>query len=373
MDTLNSTPPSAFRRSLRPTIAGFAALALVAGLAACSATTPTTTSTSTSTSTATETATDTLSEDSNTAEVIAAANAFIATLTDEQLATLEYDYSDTTAKANWSNLPEGSIERNGLAMGDLTDEQKAAALAVVEAMLSEDGYQQVLDTMAADDALGASSGGNGLSWSSVYYYIAFFGTPSADSPFMISFGGHHLAINIDYNGDTVSITPEFLGIEPQTFTASDGSTVETMAAQKSAVFALLGSLSADELAASELSSLYDDVVMGPGQDDGSYPSDTGVLVSSLTEEQQDLVTEAIRAWVGVADEGVAEAIIESYVADYDETYVMWSGSTDSESEDAYFRISGPAVWIEYVHQSGVGFSGVHLHSVYRDKTSDYGA
>ncbi|MGY1643407.1 DUF3500 domain-containing protein [Geodermatophilus sp. SYSU D00703] len=375
------TPAEDRRRPLvgrfsRPLVGGLAALALLGTAVACGTSEDSTTSASTS-SVPTE-VTIAAAEDSNTAEVVAAAEAFLATLSDDQLDTLLYDYSDADAKSTWSNLPEGMVQRNGLAMGDLTDEQRTAALAVLEAALSDEGYQQVLDMMAADDVLaesGDSGGGpgGGLDWSSDNYFIAFFGRPATDSAFLLQFGGHHLALNVDYAGDTVTITPEFVGIEPQTWTADDGTAMEPLGSMKDAVSAVLGSLSDDQLATAELDSIYDDVVMGAGQDGASYPDDGGVLVSDLSQEQQELVTAAIREWVGDVDEQVADEIVAEYVAAYDETYVSWSGSTDSESEDAYFRISGPRVWIEYVHQSGIGFSGIHLHTVYRDKATDYGS
>ncbi len=43
-------------------------------------------------------------------------------------------------------------------MGDLTDDQKEAALALLQAMLSDEGYEQVLESMAADDVLGEWAG-----------------------------------------------------------------------------------------------------------------------------------------------------------------------------------------------------------------------
>jgi len=368
-------PGAAFARRrpiVRAVIGLTAGLALVGTLAACSVTAAsgdTSTTSRTSASTATTTP---ASADSATAAVVEAANAFIATLDADQLDAASYDYSDDAAKTNWSNLPEGMVQRNGLSVGEMTDEQYDALLTLLQAMLSDDGYEQVLEMMAADDVL-AESGSGGLDWSSDNYFISFFGEPSTDSRFMIQFGGHHLALNVDYAGDTITMTPEFVGIEPQTWTDDAGTTVEPLASMKSAVFTLLGSLSSDQLAASELSQIYDDVVMGAGADDGDFPDDGGVLVSSLSQEQQDLVTAAIREWVGDIDESVAEEIVAQYVAAYDETYVSWSGSTDAESESAYFRISGPAVWIEYVNQSGIGFDGIHIHTVYRDKTSDYGA
>jgi hypothetical protein len=187
-----------------------------------------------------------------------AAVAFIALLSAEQLDALQYHFDDTAANATWSNLPVNLVPRNGVAFGDLTDEQLAAAKAVAEAFLSDEGFAKMEAIIAADDVLNAlaASGavqaggqapaapgtaaggappgsplagpqgsggtppgggaGGGPTWGSDYYYIAFFGTPSADEPWMVQIGGHHLAYNVTFDGGAVSVTPAFAGIEPQT-------------------------------------------------------------------------------------------------------------------------------------------------------------
>ncbi|MEY4738244.1 MAG: hypothetical protein RL302_2563, partial [Pseudomonadota bacterium] len=55
------------------------------------------------------------------------------------------------------------------------------------------------------------------------------------------------------------------------------------------------------------------------------------------------------------------------------TYVGISGSPELKSPGSYVRIDGPKVWIELVVQKGVAFTDeVHFHSIWRDKTADYG-
>ena len=65
----------------------------------------------------------------NTAEVVTAANAFLGTLSDEQRETALYEFDDEVKATGWSNFPVQVVERNGIALGDLTDEQEAAGLA----------------------------------------------------------------------------------------------------------------------------------------------------------------------------------------------------------------------------------------------------
>jgi len=119
--------------------------------------------------------------------------------------------------ASWSNLPTGAFQRNGLRFGDLTSQQREAALALVAAALSREGYHKVTDIMNGDEVLknagggrtggrqgaapdGAGGRGGGARFGLDEYYIALLGTPSATAPWMIQFGGHHLAINVTVVG-----------------------------------------------------------------------------------------------------------------------------------------------------------------------------
>ena len=59
--------------------------------------------------------------------------------------------------------------------------------------------------------------------------------------------------------------------------------------------------------------------------------------------------------------------IQSGIGD---TYFAWAGPTTA-GKGAYFRIQGPAVFIEYAPQ-GQGDNNVdHIHTIYRDPTNDY--
>ena len=85
------------------------------------------------------------------------------------------------------------MERNAIALGDLTDEQEAAALGVMEAALSDQGYEELAGIRESDNyvsalqASGGASGGGGrgagmaVSFGEDLYYLAFFGEPSETS------------------------------------------------------------------------------------------------------------------------------------------------------------------------------------------------
>src|SRR4029450_10855555 len=142
-----------------------------------------------------------------TNKVVAAANAFLATLSDAERAKVTFEFT-SSQRTNWSNLPSGIFQRNSLRLGDLTSTQRQAALAVVAAALSRPGYQKVTDIMNGDEVLknrgggrtggrqGAPGGRGGVQFGLDEYYIAFVGAPSATAPWIVQFGGHHLGINV---------------------------------------------------------------------------------------------------------------------------------------------------------------------------------
>jgi hypothetical protein len=310
----------------------------------------------------------------NTAEVVTAVNAFLATLDDAKRDTVEYDFTDNQARQTWSNFPATAVPREGIALSDLTADQQKAALSVVQVALSSDGYQQTTDIQRADDYLN-SLGGQGADGFGALkdYFIAVYGQPSATQPFMVQFGGHHLARNLTYNGDKVSQTPQFVGTEPVSF-PSGGATVEPLKTEATDLFDLMASLTAQQRTSAEITSgTFDDLLMGPGKDSGNFPTSEGLLVSALNDSQRRAVMTAIQSYAGDLSTGAATKLMAKYEAELDQTRIGWSNNTGPTDEHSYFRIDGPSVWIEFINTRSMSTPDIHYHSVYRDKTDDYGS
>ncbi|MFY0405412.1 DUF3500 domain-containing protein [Solicola sp. PLA-1-18] len=376
----------------RTVVAPIAVLALVTGLAACSSSDSTDASSSSTSSengppqggsgggpgqmqtfTAVDLNTDgTNASDANTTDVVKATDAFLATLTDEQKNTATYDFSDNQSRQTWSNYPASTVARKGIALTDLSAESKTAAMAVVKTMLSAQGYSQVEAIQKADDWLKANSDGGNSDFGDENYYIAVYGTPSTTDPFMVQFGGHHLARNYTYKGTTASITPDFTGTEPKSFTI-DNTDVEPMKEKAGTAFAVFDSLTDDQTAQAKLSATLNDILMGPGVDSGKFPTTEGLKVSDLSTAQQKLVLAAIAAWVDDANPGMAASLMKTYESQLDQTTIAFSGSDTVDGDNTYLRIDGPRVWIELVNTRSRSTPNVHYHGVYRDKTDDYGS
>ncbi|MFC5236145.1 DUF3500 domain-containing protein [Pseudonocardia zijingensis] len=299
-----------------------------------------------------------------TEAVVAAADAFLAGLDPDQRDQVLHDAADPALR-RWTYFPT-TRDRNGVAFGDLTDEQRGAALAVAEAVLSDSGYAQLRGVIAAEDALGVRN--NDSAVSSARYFIAFFGEPRTAGRFTVQINGHHLAVNTTFDNGRVSPTPAFTGVDPVDFEEA-GQRLRPMLAETDAVSALFGSMDEGELATARIDPI-DDVRVGTGEGD-RYPDPEGTLVTDLTEEQRERVIDVVRAWVGDTDQRIAQPLMERYVAEFDRTRVAWAGSTDPDTPGSYLRIDGPRLWIEFSNVGRFGNGDNHYHSVYRDKQGDY--
>jgi hypothetical protein len=104
-----------------------------------------------------------------------------------------------------------------------------------------------------------------------------------------------------------------------------------------------------------------------------FPSTpSGIKCSNLSPAERTLVLNAIKTYVGDVDDANAATIMTKYTNELENTYVSYSGTTGMTTQNDYVRIEGPSVWIEYSCQHGIILSGTHPHSVWRDKSKDYG-
>ncbi|MFT4081222.1 MAG: DUF3500 domain-containing protein [Nocardioides sp.] len=303
------------------------------------------------------------------ASVVKSANAFLDTLSSSEKSSVSNDYTDlATKECTWSNFPDGLFNgRNGLRMGDLTNAQVKAAKKVVETAMSSAGYTYVTEQLNADDQL--SSGDDDTTYGQQNYHIAFYGDPSTDSAWSLQFGGHHLGIMVSIGGDTLSLSPYFKGTQPVSYTY-EGKTVEAMGDLSDDFFSIFTSMDDDAQSAAELDGEYTDLVMGP-QNDTGYPDTEGTAYGDLTTAEQKLVKSVIEGYVADYAGALSDPLVSLYESQLDDTYVAWATGLDTD-DNAYLRIDGPRLWIEWVNTDNPGESGIHYHTIYRDKELDYG-
>ena len=322
--------------------------------------------------------------------------------------------------ARWSNFPAGVVPRNGLFFRDLSAHQSTAALEVARAALSEEGFTRMAEIRATDDVYAKSSAarggpgvggpppgggppgggppgggppggggpphgfggpppggfgrrgpdGGGNLFGHGNYIIALLGQPSKTAPWMLQFGGHHLAVNQLYNGNVGTSTPHFVGIEPIRWTDERGQLHDPLAPMRDSMLGLLTSLSPQQKAQARLEALFQDVSIGPGRD-GQFPTKSeGVLAARLSEASREFMRHAILAWTGDCIQAASYQAL--YLGELDATRVAFSGTGTLNSVGDYVRLDGPHLWIEFACQPSRTEFPIHFHTVWRDRKSDYG-
>jgi hypothetical protein len=212
-----------------------------------------------------------------TTRIVSAANMFLSTLDQKQRQAVLFSFDDEEQRKRWSNLPVSFVRRGGISLKDLNSAQRSAAMALVASALSPKGLEKVHQIMEGDEVNKntdqeppgnrgprprSGSGGpppgtggppsfggagnrppswNGPIFGKDLYYVSILGQPSEKDPWMLQFGGHHLALNITIAGERGVLTPTLTGAQPALYTL-EGKTVRPLCQESDKAFALLQAL-----------------------------------------------------------------------------------------------------------------------------------
>lgn len=328
--------------------------------------------------------------------IVTATEAFLDTLSADQRKKVEFPFtpqktatlasfaSDTPGKgpvggftgerygqAVWSNFPVTDVPRPGLRLGSMSAAQHDAVMHLLQVALSPKGYQKVLETMGSDQV--HSEGRPNYCAGIACYTIGIFGTPSDTAPWMLEFGGHHLGLNITIAGLHGVVTPTLTGAQPSVYT-SNGKTVRVLAAENDKGFALLNALDEPQRKQAILNYRVGDLVLGPGLA-GKTIVPEGLKGSAMNERQRAMMLDLISEWASIVNDAYAAPRIAEIKAGLNDTYFAWSGPASHQpgnNGNSYYRIQGPRVVIEFSPQDTQGDPILHVHTMYRDPTNDYG-
>ena len=295
---------------------------------------------------------------------------------------------DSNKRPNWSNLPARMLpfDRNGVRIGNLSDNQLAAMFAFLSTAMSPQGLDAVTAVVAAEAVLADSPRAGSLGWSEGNYWLAFFGTPSLTEPWAWQFGGHHLAVNMSISDGCITMSPTFIGVEPAVideaavesiYAALGGErasavngTVAPFADEIEAGLRLVNSLSTASRDAATASRRPNGLITGAGQD-GVIPELEGSQASGWSPGQQQALLDLVSLWVGMLPTRSAMMRMEEIESHLDDTFLAWHGPTDGAGA-IYFRIQSPTLIIEFLARGPVGAASGHYHSIYRNPTNEYG-
>ena len=169
------------------------------------------------------------------------------------------------------------------------------------------------------------------------------------------------------------MTPTLTGAQPSVYKRA-GKTIRVLAQENDTAFALLSALNTQQKRQAILNYQVGDLVLGPGHA-GEQIQPEGIKGEELDEKQRAQLLNVISQWAGIVNASYADARMAEIKSDLNETYFAWSGlqtHAPGKNGSSYYRIQGPRLVIEFSPQGVGGDPTMHVHTIYRDPTNDYG-
>ena len=299
----------------------------------------------------------------------AAALKFVGTLTAEQKAKTVYHELDGE-RIFWYYPP---LNRHGLPLRDMSEEQRGLAYALMKSGLSESAYKRSVQIMEHEGVLGPMEkemGVRSFVRDPQLYYWTIFGDPGSENPWGWRVEGHHVSLHFHAWGDKViSTTPFFFGANPAEVRQGPKKGLRILGNREDMAIELINSFDSSQKA----SAIVDDAapydILTYNSSKALVPREEGLKVSKMNGTQQEAVMSLVTEYVTQMREDLShekmDAIKENGIGDFTLT---WAGATQAGSPH-YYRIHGGNFLVEYDNrQNGAN----HIHSVLRDVENDFG-
>ena len=323
----------------------------------------------------------------STEELVDSSNSFIETLGEENRTKLMYKFNDSL-RTNWSNLPAGMVERPGLRIGDLSDPSKVKLHELLLTIFSSQGYLKTTSIMMLDDIVNSDIVEEAikkeiivierlqqikeLNWDYDNYFLSLWGKPEIKSPWGLKFEGHHLSINLTIDDEDISFTPMFIGVSPATIPFSKYTGLKILSKEEDYGFKLINLLDQNQKEVATISiEVPKDIITNPKYS-GRITEYQGIKGEKLNSIQKKTLINLIKEYVNNLEHDKAEEVmLRIEKSGIDNIYFAWIGSY-KKREPHYYIINGPDFIIEYDNYGGIDGKGNHIHTIWREKSNDFG-
>ena len=299
-----------------------------------------------------------------TASMAEAAQAFLDTLTPEQHATVMFPFNSDD-RFDWHYIPR---ERKGVPLTAMTAAQKKAALALVEASLSAEGYNKTERIRQLEQIL-FDREGRAMRNTELYFFMVF-GEPSTDGNWGWRYEGHHISQNFTVLDGVISATtPQFFGTNPAHVREGSRAGERVLVLEDVLPRSLIASMTDAHRRAAITSDEAPSDILTTSDRKAGIQENNGVAFGDLSRGQQDILWALIEEYAEAQPAAVAaERLDKVKKAGLDGIRFAWLGSL-KDGEPHYYRVQGPTFLIEYDNvQNGAN----HVHSVWRDFDGDFG-
>src|SRR3954462_15562722 len=319
-------------------------------------------------------------EEAPVAAMVGAANELLDVLDDDQRKRLSFDV-DAVEWQTWAN-PEFLQFDTGLRLDLQPAIVREKALELIRASLSPEGFAQAHAMMLVNGFLGEVVDLQSVlnEWS---YNIALYGDPDLRAPWGWQLFGHHAALNCLVVEGRMSLSPVFLGAEPNEIDAGPHAGLRDLFADRVRLgLDLMAALDDDQRAAATVYEQRAAPAMPAGrvhpgderhlagafQDNRVIPVE-GVRVAEMPPPAQELVLAIAETFLRLLPAGPRAARLREVREHLAGTWFSWIGGS-GPGDVFYYRLQSPVVIAELDHHCGVFLDydtpqPFHVHTVLR--------
>lgn len=309
-------------------------------------------------------------------KMVAAAQKLLDSLAADQKKKAVFEF-DSKERTNWWYVPRQDAKRNptrnGLALLDMTAEQKKLALTLVAAGTSTAGNAQVTTIMSLEAILREQEKKGTNVRDPEWYFFTIFGTPGKDSKWGWRVEGHHLSLNFVVDkGQVIASTPAFLGANPAQIKAGKDKGKRILPEVEDLARELFTSLSDEQKKAAYRDTPFAEPKQNTVAPDLGEPS--GLSAAKMTRPQRSMLLNLLQGYTNRMPQDVADAEWRDiHKAGVDKIHFGYSGSADAGKGYTY-RVHGPTFVIEFLNMQADSAGNVanHIHSVWRRVQGDFG-
>ena len=304
-------------------------------------------------------------------EMRGAALALLNSLDANRKSAISYSYHDGE-RIFWYYPP---LNRHGLLLRDMTEEQRGLAYALMATGLAEDSNRQARLIIEHETVLGPLEEERGrvtFRRDPLLYSWTIFGDPGSDAePWGWRVEGHHVSLHYSIWGDrALSTTPFFFGANPAEVPKGSKQGLRILGKSQDIALELMDSLDAGQQSRAVI---YDEApadIITFNSSKASLPKEEGLPATALSGVQREMLMALASEYVTRIRSDLAEdKMIALRQGGLEKIHLAWGGPIDRR-QPHYYRLHGGAFVVEYDNrQDGAN----HIHSVLRDVENDFAA
>jgi Protein of unknown function (DUF3500) len=310
------------------------------------------------------------------AEMAEAANRFLKSLEDQKSQQVSSDFASGRRTA-WHFFPSSMLEsqggRRGLAVKEMSAQQRALAQGLLNTALSHQGYFQAMTIIALETILHDLEDGNPMRDSEMYH-VAIFGTPSTGKTWGWSFEGHHLSVNLTLvEGQKICVTPSFFGSNPAIVQSGPFQGLDTLAPEQQLARDLVRAFTPEQRKLAVIAAQAPPDIITAAQREvaaDQFQPPQGIPIEKLNANQRKLLLELVGHFTRKYRAQILDQINRRtpILEDHGITFA-WAGGMEP-GEGHYYRIQTPHFLFEYDNSQN---KANHIHTVWRQFDGDFGA